>query len=148
MGSELGRISGPLLSANLLRNGTDLAFETDLLYLNVNTGRIGINTDGPTRDLLISEDTKTTNLIVDTQAEIADLTFNTYRIQNFIGLINIVPDQLSDPRIVTTKIATSNLNISDKLIENIVDNNDIIFQAVCCAAQRRHRQLHDHAAGR
>lgn len=129
MGSELGRISGPLLSANLLRNGTDLAFETDLLYLNVNTGRIGINTDGPTRDLLISEDTKTTNLIVDTQAEIADLTFNTYRIQNFIGLINIVPDQLSDPRIVTTKIATSNLNISDKLIENIVDNNDIIFQA-------------------
>jgi hypothetical protein len=35
MGVELGRISGPLLEANLLRNGIDLAFETELLYLKV-----------------------------------------------------------------------------------------------------------------
>ena len=40
----VGRISGPLLSKNLLRDGVDLAFETDLLYLDVTTGRIGINT--------------------------------------------------------------------------------------------------------
>ena len=36
----VGRISGPLLKANLLRNGVDLAFETDLLYLDVNNNRI------------------------------------------------------------------------------------------------------------
>lgn len=40
----VGRISGPLLAKNLLRDGVDLAFETDLLYLDVATGRIGINT--------------------------------------------------------------------------------------------------------
>jgi hypothetical protein len=32
----VGRITGTLLKANLLRDGVDLAFETDLLYLDVN----------------------------------------------------------------------------------------------------------------
>ena len=36
MSRQLGRISGPLLANNLLRNGVDLAFETDVLYLKVN----------------------------------------------------------------------------------------------------------------
>lgn len=40
----VGRISGPLLAKNLLRDGVNLAFETDLLYLDVTNGRIGINT--------------------------------------------------------------------------------------------------------
>ena len=39
----VGRISGPLLKENLLRNGIDLAFETNLLYLDVNNQKIGIN---------------------------------------------------------------------------------------------------------
>jgi len=46
----VGRISGPLLKANLLRNGVDLAFETDLLYLDVNNSRIGVNTAAPAYD--------------------------------------------------------------------------------------------------
>jgi len=33
--AQLGRIGGKLLSSNILRNGVDLAFETDLLYLKV-----------------------------------------------------------------------------------------------------------------
>ena len=40
----VGRISGPLLKSNLLRNGVDLAFETDLLYLDVSNSRVGIKT--------------------------------------------------------------------------------------------------------
>ena len=40
---QLGRITGPLLEANLLRNGVDLAFETTLLYIDVNDDSIGIN---------------------------------------------------------------------------------------------------------
>lgn len=40
----IGRISGPLLAKNLLRDGVDLAFETDLLYLDVISGRVSINT--------------------------------------------------------------------------------------------------------
>ena len=51
---SIGRISGPLLKANLLRDGVDLSFETDLLYLDVNNMRIGVNTDSPTHDLQVS----------------------------------------------------------------------------------------------
>lgn len=47
----VGRITGPLLSKNLLRDGVDLAFETDLLYLDVKTGQIGVKTSTPSYTL-------------------------------------------------------------------------------------------------
>mgnify|MGYP000137712602 CR=1 FL=1 len=47
----VGRISGPLLKANLERNGIDLAVETDLLYVDVTNNRIGINKSSPMCDL-------------------------------------------------------------------------------------------------
>ena len=31
----IGRISGQMLKSNLVRDGVDLAFDTDLLYLSV-----------------------------------------------------------------------------------------------------------------
>lgn len=40
-----------MLKSNLERQGSDLAFETDLLYLDVVNGRIGINTNAPTTSL-------------------------------------------------------------------------------------------------
>jgi hypothetical protein len=47
----LGKISGGMLSSNLERDGNDLAFETDLLYLDVANGRIGVNTNTPEHSL-------------------------------------------------------------------------------------------------
>ena len=47
----IGRISGSVLKSNLTRNGTDLAFETDLLYLDVTNSRIGIGTSSPATEL-------------------------------------------------------------------------------------------------
>ena len=47
----IGRISGAMLKANLERGGTDLAFETNLLYLDVANSRIGIGTTTPTTTL-------------------------------------------------------------------------------------------------
>jgi hypothetical protein len=41
------RIPGNMLQSNLERNGVDLAFETDLLYLDVVNGRIGVGTTSP-----------------------------------------------------------------------------------------------------
>jgi cytoskeletal protein CcmA (bactofilin family) len=60
----VGRISGPLLKANLLRDGVDLAFETSLLYLDVNNSRIGINTSSPDYDLDVNGYVRTTDLRV------------------------------------------------------------------------------------
>lgn len=125
MGIELGRISGPLLAENLLRNGIDLAFEDNLLYLDVNNNRIGIRKDNPGHTLDITGTTDTTNLIVDTNASIGNLVFNTNLIQNVSGSINIVPDQTADPVITATQFGTFNLRISDRLIENITADSNI-----------------------
>ena len=43
----IGRIGGPMLKENLIRQGVDLSFETNLLYLDVNNLRIGVNTATP-----------------------------------------------------------------------------------------------------
>ena len=40
------KISGEILESNLIRN-TDLAFNGQLLYLDVQNGRIGVNTNSP-----------------------------------------------------------------------------------------------------
>ena len=60
----IGRISGPLLKANLLREGVDLAFETNLLYLDVNNSRVGINNASPQYDLDVTGTTRTPGLQV------------------------------------------------------------------------------------
>ncbi len=43
----IGRISGSVLKSNMTRNGVDLAFETNLLYLDVTNSRVGIGTSEP-----------------------------------------------------------------------------------------------------
>jgi hypothetical protein len=126
MGIELGRISGPLLAENLLRNGIDLAFEDNLLYLDVTNNRIGIRKDNPGYTLDITGTTDTTNLIVDTSVNIGNnLVVNTNLIQNISGAINIVPDQTTNPVITATQFGTLNLRISDRLIENITNGSNI-----------------------
>ncbi len=71
----IGRISGQLLKSNLLRAGENLAFETDLLYLDVVNSRIGVRTAAPTNDLHVNGHTRTTNLTVDNQINVGDLSF-------------------------------------------------------------------------
>ena len=50
----IGRISGSVLKSNLTRNGVDLAFETNLLYLDVTNSRVGIGTSEPTTALQVN----------------------------------------------------------------------------------------------
>ena len=50
----IGRISGQMLKSNLLRSGTDLAFETTLLVLDVTNSFVGIGTATPARQLHIN----------------------------------------------------------------------------------------------
>ena len=56
----IGRITGSVLKSNLTRNGVDLAFETNLLYLDVTNSRVGIGTSEPSTTLTISGTTTTT----------------------------------------------------------------------------------------
>ena len=50
----IGRITGSVLKSNLTRNGTDLAFETNLLYLDVTNSRVGIGTSEPSTALQVA----------------------------------------------------------------------------------------------
>jgi len=58
----IGRISGSVLKSNLTRNGVDLAFETNLLYLDVTNSRVGIGTSEPTTTLQVNGTTTTAGL--------------------------------------------------------------------------------------
>jgi len=59
----IGRITGSVLKSNLTRNGVDLAFETNLLYLDVTNSRIGIGTSEPTTELDIAGALTTSGVI-------------------------------------------------------------------------------------
>jgi hypothetical protein len=59
----IGRISGSVLKSNLTRNGVDLAFETNLLYLDVTNSRVGIGTSEPATALHVVGDTTITGTL-------------------------------------------------------------------------------------
>ena len=99
----VGRISGPLLKANLLRDGVPLAFETDLLYLDVVNGRIGVKTTAPSDDLHVAGTSRTTDLLVDNQADLATFTISGSTISSSSSTINIEPTGAS-PVVYQAKI--------------------------------------------
>jgi energy-converting hydrogenase Eha subunit B len=49
----IGRISGPMLYSNLERQGVDLAFESNILYLDVTNRWVGANTSTPNAELQV-----------------------------------------------------------------------------------------------
>ena len=129
MGRELGRISGPLLADNLKRNGANLAFDNKVLFLDVNNKFIGVNTDAPTNDLTVNSALITSDLIVDTATNIANIEFTTNTIQNVVSSITISPNQASNPTIVVTGLTTANLKFATDIISNTVTNSNINLTA-------------------
>ncbi len=83
----VGRISGPLLKSNLVRNGINLAFETDLLYLDVNNNRIGINNSNPQYELDVSGTTRSTDIRITNKLDVGNLTLDGNTITSDTGQI-------------------------------------------------------------
>jgi hypothetical protein len=125
----VGRISGPLLKDNLLRNGVNLAFETSLLYLDVNNSRIGINTATPQYTLDVNGTTNSPNLYATTQATIATFTISSNTIASSNATINLTP-QGANPVVYQGRISVGNLNITANTISNTVTNDDINVTAL------------------
>ena len=122
-GRELGRISGPLLADNLLRSGTNLAFDTQVLYLDVVNNRVGANNSAPATDLYTPNAIDTTNIIVDTASTIANFYITTNNIQNATASIT-----LGSP-VITPGLSTNNLYLSANTIANTVTNDNINITA-------------------
>lgn len=111
----VGRISGPLLKNNLLRNGVNLAFETNLLYLDVVNSRIGVNTASPSNELQVNGTTRTTSLISDIDAHIASFTINGNTLSSSSSTINLLPSG-SNPVVYQATISAGNINIGTDTI--------------------------------
>ena len=120
----IGRISGPLLKANLNREGVNLAFETDLLYLDVNNSRIGVKTASPQYDLDIVGTTRTTNLIVDTQANIAEFTISGNTISSSNNTINFIPTG-GTATVYQARLQVNDFEIQGNTISTTVSNSNI-----------------------
>jgi len=120
----IGRISGPLLKANLIRDGVDLAFETDLLYLDVVNSRIGINNSSPSTDLEVTGITRTSTLQVDDQLDVGNLSFTGNNITSSSNVINFQA-AAGEATVYHSRLVVDDFQLSGNTIATTVSNSDI-----------------------
>jgi hypothetical protein len=120
----IGRISGQLLKSNLLRAGENLAFETDLLYLDVVNSRIGIRTAAPTVDLDVNGHTRSTNITVDNQLNVGDLHFTGNTITSDSGTINFAA-AAGEATVYHARLQIDDLQLQGNKISTTVSNSSI-----------------------
>ena len=120
--SAIGRISGPLLKSNLTRNGIDLAFETDLLYLDVNNQRIGIKNAAPQYELDVTGTTRTTNLITTNRADIGDVNIIGNTISSDGQYLNL---GTLDNVIYQNKLRVDDIDIEGNVISTNTSNSNL-----------------------
>lgn len=120
--AQVGRISGPLLQANLERQGKDLAFlnnesSTKLLYLDVNNNRVGINRDSATQTLDINGLGRISDLI-SSAGTLGNLEFRDSTIESPVGdiLLNAAD------RISMSAIDNGTILIDDNNIQTTISN--------------------------
>ena len=128
-GHEVGRISGPLLKSNLQRT-SDLAFETDLLYIAHTNGKIGIKDDAPSQQLTVDGITRTpSSLIATNSAQIGNFQATGDGFQAFTGDITIgLVDGNGNPKsgdIVMNELRTASLSFTNSTISS---SDDIVIQ--------------------
>jgi hypothetical protein len=126
--SQLGRISGPLLKANLIRDGVDLAFETDLLYLDVNNSRIGVKTSSPSTELDVNGTIRTNDLQVINQLDIANLTLTGSTISSNQSTITLNPFG-SNAVVYQGKFIVDDIQITGNTISTEISNSNLELRA-------------------
>lgn len=136
----IGRISGQLLKDNLLRDGVNLKFENDLLYLLVSDSdsdnhRIGIKNTNPAYTLDITGVTRSTEVLTG-RAEIDDVEINDNVIRSTVGPLNIRAATPVDNIVVDNDVlingnlhATGSITADGSLTFGDQDTDNIVFNA-------------------
>ena len=124
----VGRISGPLLKDNLLRNGVNLSFETNLLYIDVVNSRVGVKTATPQYDLDVNGTTRSTYLYTTTQADIATVTITGNTISSSSNTINLTPNGVN-PTVFSGTIKVGNLSLTGNTLSSTDTNGNISITA-------------------
>jgi hypothetical protein len=123
--SQLGRIGGQVLTDNLLRAGVDLAFETDLLYLDVTNQRIGVKDSTPVYDLDVNGNISATEFTAVTQLAIGNLRLNSPEtITTSVGGIDVYIN--GDGEIFHDRLVTASLVLDGNLISSISNSNIVL----------------------
>jgi len=124
MASNVGKISGQMLRDDLLRNGVDLAFETDLIYLDVNSRKVGIKTTNPSHDLTVNGTTRTTVLEVLNSASIDDIVLDNNQIYSTTGVLNLSPT-VGGQVVYQSKLLIDDIQIQGNQIATVNSNADL-----------------------
>lgn len=123
--SQLGRIGGQVLTDNLLRAGVDLAFETDLLYLDVTNQRIGVKDSTPVYTLDVNGNFTTNDLTVVTQLAPGNLRINSLEtITTSVGGIDVYIN--GGGEIFHDRLVTANLVLDGNLISSASNSNIVL----------------------
>ena len=123
--AQLGRISGPLLKENLTRT-SDLAFETDLLFIGHTNGRIGVKNSAPTRDFQVTGNARYAgDLIATNSASMGNINIDgpTNTFSTLTGPINMN----ATTKFQMTELRTGNLAFTNSGIR-AYNGENIIFQ--------------------
>jgi hypothetical protein len=121
----IGRISGPMLKADLLREGVDLAFDTDLLYLDVSNNRIGINKTNPEYDLDVNGTTRTSTIEITGIATIGNVTISGNSIDSTTNILEL---GTGNTVVYQKKIDIDDIEIEDNVIRTITPDANIEFR--------------------
>lgn len=123
--SQLGRIGGQVLTDNLLRAGVDLAFETDLLYLDVTNNRIGVRDGTPIYDLDVTTAIQTNDLTIDTQIAAGNIRINSPNtFTTTVGGIDVYIN--GGGQIWHDRLTTANLVLDGNLISSVSNSNIVL----------------------
>ena len=128
----VGKITGQMLgntSGNLERDGVDLVFDNDLIYLDVTNRRVGIKTTSPNHELTVDGTTRSNNLEATNSATLGNIVVTGDQIYSNTGVLNfnlaaggqIVYQnrlQVDDIQIEGNRIATINSNANLELTAN------------------------------
>jgi len=138
----VGRISGQLLKDNLLRDGTNLRFENDLIYLLVSDAdgdnhKVGIKTANPAYTLDVNGTTRSTN-ILGTTFEVGDIHIENNVINSTAGALIFEAATINDEIRFNNNVlingnlhatgaitADGNLTLGDSNTDNVVFGADI-----------------------
>jgi len=96
----VGRISGPLLKANLERNGIDLAVETDLLYIDVTNNRIGVKQSSPAYTLDVNGTIHSSRIETDFLTVADNYNIGNVNITSTVANLELQPATASDRTVV------------------------------------------------
>lgn len=122
--SQLGRIGGQVLTDNLLRAGVDLAFENNLLFLDVTNRKIGVRRSPPIYDLDINDDVKTIDLTVDTQLAVGNIRINAPN--SFTTSVGGIDVYINGSDIFHDRLVTSSLIVDGNQISSISNQNILL----------------------